>query len=461
MKKIFNIVSISIVFILVAVMVSCDDKPEVYDFPVDEYFYEIPDVPVTQDYVVGVRYDRKSRDSIRISPNGPVIPNHGNDLLWWDNGQARGQWYTGTPKLGEYDTRRDSATVIRKHMDWGRQAGIDFFVITWGGRGYTDTILMQFDRLWREGDPRIVIRFDPNYLHNRTGWGNDTLMLNPGRMDTLRHDFDSLYVNVMQKQFAYKHRTTGYPVAILCEFVNKRGDIINLKEFVNFFRKENMFTGQPNNLFLIGELGGSIWTSPENWGWHPAPGQPGHGYGVIRPDTIGALEAMYTNDYQHSNYDRYLGQYSFLDYNYTYWRSKLEPMGKEYIPTIYPAFDNRISDFASNQFFIPRWREGVDTAYIVSSIQKGIKAIPSLPAQQVNPNGMRVGTVGTGNPYNFSDITKNPYQQWANVAKRNAGNSRIIMVRSWNDFQQGNTLEPTEEYGEDYLNYTKRFFKRP
>ena len=459
MKKKFNIISLSIIFTLGAFMVSCSDKPDVYEFPVGEYFYDIPDVPVTEDYVIGVRYDRKSTDSIRASVGGTPL---GDDLIWWDGGSTalRGQWYTGTPLLGEYDTRRDSSKVIRQHMDWGRQAGIDFFIISWGGRGYTDTILMQFDRLWKEGDPRVVIRFDPNYLLGRTGYGNDTLMLNPGRMDTLRHDFDSLYVNVMQKQFAYKNKNTGYPVVILCEFVNKLG-ITDLKEFVSFFKKENKFTKEPNNLFMMGELGGSVWTSPENWGWHPAPGQPGHGYGQIKPDTIAAFEAVFTNDLQHSNYDRYLGQYSFLDYNYTYWRSKLAPMAKEYIPTIYPAFDNRITSYASNQFFIPRWKESDNTAYIVSSIQEGIKAVPSLPANQVDENGMRVGTVGTGDQYNLSNYTKNPYQQWANVAKRNVGPSRIILVRSWNDFAQGNTLEPTKEYGVEYLNYTKRFFKRP
>ena len=432
MKKIFNI--ISIIFILGAIVASCDDKPNVYEFPVGEYFYEIPDVPVTEDYVIGVRYDTKGRDSLRN--------------IWWDGGATpqRRTLYTGTPVLGEYDTREDSATVIRQHMDWGKKAGIDFFVISWGGHGYNDTILMQWERLWREGDPRVVIRFDPNYLHNRTGQGTDTLQLNKLRMDTLRADFDSLYVHVMSKDYVYKNKNTGYPTMILCEFTGKQGDITDLNAFVNFFRAENKFTQKKNDLFIIGELGGSVWTSPENWGWRAE----GDKYGIFKADTISTLEAMYTNDLQHTNYDRYLGQYSFLDYNYRYWQNTLAPLGKEYIPTIYPAFDNRIREPNSTQFFIPRWREGVDTAYIVSPIQEGI-----IPGE-----GFVEELKGLGEQYNFSDIKKNPYQEWANVAKRNVGPSRIIMVRSWNDFGTGNTLEPTKEYGETYLDYTRRFFKK-
>eukprot|EP00292_Cryptomonas_paramecium_P019389 CAMPEP_0113661578 /NCGR_PEP_ID=MMETSP0038_2-20120614/53_1 /TAXON_ID=2898 /ORGANISM="Cryptomonas paramecium" /LENGTH=122 /DNA_ID=CAMNT_0000576287 /DNA_START=184 /DNA_END=549 /DNA_ORIENTATION=+ /assembly_acc=CAM_ASM_000170 len=37
------------------------------------------------------------------------------------------------PVLGEYKSIDQS--VIRKHHDWGKQAGIDFFAVSWGGDG--------------------------------------------------------------------------------------------------------------------------------------------------------------------------------------------------------------------------------------------------------------------------------------------------------------------------------------
>jgi hypothetical protein len=46
-----------------------------------------------------------------------------------------------------------------------------------------------------------------------------------------------------------------------------------------------------------------------------------------------------------------------------------------------------------------------------------------------------------------------------NVAKRNMGISRIVIIDSWNHFQYGTTIEPAEEYTTDYLDITKEQFK--
>jgi hypothetical protein len=254
----------------------------------------------------------------------------------------------------------------------------------------------------------------------------DTLMLNPGRMDSLRMDLDFLYDNFMSHDFAYKNN--GRPIMALCNFDNKPADITSLQQFTNFLRGQH-------NVWIIGELP-SNWTSPENWGYRDATT-----HGVVKADTIATLDAMYITDLQTNNYDRYQGLYSFLDYNYNYWKTRIEPLGKEYIPVIFPAFDDRIREPLSTQYFYPRWKDSNPVgqqAYVISSTQTG----------------------GTGISYNFSDIVKNPYQQFANVAKRNVGPSRIIMVRNWNNFDNGNSLEPTVEYGTDYLKYTKQFFKK-
>ncbi|GHV22853.1 hypothetical protein FACS189428_5520 [Clostridia bacterium] len=142
MKKIINIISI---FFLPAILfVACEDKPDVYEFPVDEYVYEIPDVPVTADYVVGVPYDVKTRDTLYN--------------VWYDGGKKEHELYTGTPVLGEYDHRKD-ADVLRQHLDWGKEAGIDFFVLSWGGHGLNDTILMNWEQLYAQDHarPKVVV----------------------------------------------------------------------------------------------------------------------------------------------------------------------------------------------------------------------------------------------------------------------------------------------------------------
>lgn len=53
------------------------------------------------------------------------------------------------------------------------------------------------------------------------------------------------------------------------------------------------------------------------------------------------------------------------------------------------------------------------------------------------------------------------YRTLCNVAKMNADNStRLILIDSWNDWQEDMQLEPAESYGDLYLDITKQEFKK-
>ena len=53
------------------------------------------------------------------------------------------------------------------------------------------------------------------------------------------------------------------------------------------------------------------------------------------------------------------------------------------------------------------------------------------------------------------------YKQLCNVAKMNANETtRLIMIDSWNDWSLGSQLEPAVSYGDAYLEYTKKQFKK-
>jgi len=409
MKKLFSIFSI---FILpVFIFISCQDKPDVYKFPTDQYVYDIPDVPVTDDYVVGVPYDTKFRDPI--------------NNVWWDSGKKAHQLYTGNPLLGEYDLRKD-IDVLSQHLEWGKEAGIDFFILSWGGRGYNDTIIQRWETLWNADHslPRVVIRFDPGY---RFLSGHDTLQLSQLHMDSLRHDLDSLYTNVMMHDFAYK-KSDNKPLMVFTNFTNA-SQIPRLNNFITFLKSSQTIN---NKIWIMAELGGG-WTSPERWGYNATNGYNGPSDGYVRADSIKPFDAFFITDISHNNYDRYYSQYSYLDYNYRYWQDRMKPLGKEYIPTVMPGYDDRVNTPASDRFFIPRWKDGKG-AYIISD------------------------TINT--QHNLSSFTENPYKKWANVAKRNVGESRIILVYNWNDFPGGRNIEPTTQTGKDYLLYTRKFFKK-
>jgi hypothetical protein len=409
MKKLIIILNI---VVAASLFVACEDRPDVYEFPIDEYVYDIPDVPVTTDYVIGVPYDTKYRDTL--------------ENVWWDSGKKAQALYTGKPALGEYDVKQD-VDVLRQHLDWGKEAGIDFFILGWGGHGYNDTILMNWEQLYAQDNarPKVVIRFDPGYRFK----GQDTLQLLPLVMDSLRFDLDSVYTHVMMHDFAYK-KADGKPVMVFTNFTNT-GQVPRVNDFVSFLKNSPTIN---NNIWLMADLGSS-WTSPEKWGFNQTNGYSvGPQYGYVMADSIKPFDAFFINNTTHNSYDRYYSQYSYLDYNYRYWQERMKPLGKEYIPTVVPAFDNRIADPNNDNFFIPRWKDG-EGAYIISDAATELQ-------------------------HNFDNFKENPYKTWANVAKRNVGESRIIMVYSWNDFGMGRNLEPTEETGTDYLRYTRAFFKK-
>jgi|GEM_PF-3015876 len=407
------------------VVIACVDEPDVYQFPTDKYYYDIPDVPVTEDYVIGVPYN--------IVDSG----------YWFNESRNEEELYTGNPKLGEYTARkpnsREPSNVLHEHLKWGKEAGIDFFMVSWGGRGWNDTLLIEWERLYNLDNqyPRIVIRYDPGYLLNRNAIRdmpetNDTLQLDIPRMDTLRMDFDSIYTHVMSKSFAYKDKK-GNPVMAFCNFTNKYpGEILDLSKFINEYR-----TIADNKLWIMGEVGGN-WSSPENWGYRDATTK-----GIARADTISHFDAVYITDIATGDYERWSGYYSFMDYNYNYWQQRMRPINKEYIPIIFPAFDNKVRDPSNNNYHIARWypESKGNKPYIVSA------------AGEYHEDGEDV-------QYNLSNIKENPYKMLANVAKRNVGDSRIILVYHWNDFRNGNNLEPTREINEDYLMYTRKFFKK-
>ncbi|MCS2303122.1 glycoside hydrolase family 99-like domain-containing protein [Bacteroides ovatus] len=52
------------------------------------------------------------------------------------------------------------------------------------------------------------------------------------------------------------------------------------------------------------------------------------------------------------------------------------------------------------------------------------------------------------------------YINFCNVAKRNIGSKNIVLVNSWNNYQKGTNLEPTEENKSEFLKITRNQFKK-
>lgn len=126
-------------------------------------------------------------------------------------------------------------------------------------------------------------------------------------------------------------------------------------------------------------------------------------------EAIQTLDAISLKDWSTNNYDRSVFFPSYVDQNWQNWTDSTTVWGVDFTPVIFSGFDDKALD-------------------------------PDSPLYNLG-----------GNPQFYVDL--------CHVAKRNMSESRMVLINSWNNFQFGNTIEPTEEYGTGYLEITKDQFK--
>jgi len=108
-------------------------------------------------------------------------------------------------------------------------------------------------------------------------------------------------------------------------------------------------------------------------------------------------------------YDRSVFYPAFSDQAFKNWADSTSVWGIDFVPCIMPGFDDKVMTPASKNFNIVR--------------------------------------------------SAKLYTDMCNVAKRNLGEKKITIINSWNNFQFGTSIEPTSEYGTEYLEITSKQFK--
>lgn len=457
MKKTYII---PVLLALAIAIVSCVDEPDMGEFPTNKYYYDIPDVPVETDYVIGVMYHEL------------------NETYWFRGIGANNQpdfsqplGYTGTPKLGNpdqnggYYIRKDyynNGKILRQQLDWAKQAGIDFLLVNWNrsvawnNAVKVDTFMLNFANVWKPGDPKIAFVFDCGHLHNigelRDFPEADSLHVNHkeppsllypngkvigpyddgrGTKETFLGQLDSLKNFFFNEPYYYKladgrpllglngyertnnvqstikdvRDTLGIGVYLISPTIRYGNGYTSIHNIYNIYNTVRTGRKDANNRDIFKE----VYLFRENGGKNGNPQMPFDA--MYQP-------AMLTNEYaRHGEGNWRRNYFSIVDFNYNEWKRKLAEKGADYIPSIMPAFDdsNRTDLSSPSRIFI----------------------------------------------HEREPETGELYKSYANVGKRNANSTRrIILINSWNDFRQGSGLEPTEEYGESYLNFTKKYFKK-
>jgi hypothetical protein len=345
--------SISILFIAASIF-SCKKKD---DYLVDpsKYIFPIPAVQLTEDARVGAYY------SVYSSTDWAVKRNY-------------------TPLLGTYDAK--NAAVMQQHIKWADSAGVNFFAFKWDGTA-NNAVLDNFKNVSATGNTKMVIEYTTSHLK-----ATNAAPLTGAKLATFASEWRTL-INSYVNTSAY-YRIDNRPVVILSPLNLSSSTLtsIDYKLVADTLRSVMQSAGL--NPYIIGELT-TGWVAPINYG----------------DSVLKAMDGIVLTTWSTTDYDRKFAFYSYSDLNFQNWKKTLEAWNVDYVPCIFPGWDN----------------PSVASQYVIERNEKN-------------------------------------YVDYCNIAKRSMGKNRVVMINSWNDFQKGNSLEPTQEYGSQYLQLTRRELKK-
>jgi hypothetical protein len=346
-------ISLYILFVVLFITNACNKKNE--NLP-PNFNYKIDPVSITENVNVGAYfYNYASTD--------------------W------AKKYTDTPSLGEYSSL--TATIMAQERNWADSAGVDFFVFNWNGATAGDPLLNSFINI-RNNKVKMVIDFNTAHLT-----ATNSSPLTGAKLATMINEFKSLVSNRFIKDYYYT--INGQPVVLISplNLSSTASTSIDYTTVIPALRKS--LDSMSIHPYIIGEI-----TS----GWLPP---------VRYAAAIKVMDGVDLSDWSTSVYDRVVFMASYTDQNWKNWTDSTTVWNIDYVPCIFPGFNDKTMTPASALYNIDR--------------------------------------------------STNFYTDFCNVAKRNMSKRRLVLINSWNDFQKGTAVEPTKGYGSTYLGITKTQFK--
>lgn len=357
---------------LVLLFTSCvkkDNGPSVSD---NILAYEIKEVPVTEDFVVGAWY-------YNLASFNPAI--------------------TEVPVVGKYSMPNGVVppAVMTKHIEYAGKAGIDYF-------------LFQFRSASRDANnyrsDSAVIR---SFLDANTANMNFALAYNfssgtyaistatPLEKDAVK--LEQFYQDILRMAALFSNpnyrKAGGKPLL----YIMNAQQLFSNDNSAIYKTLRSRVAALGVQLYIVGMQ--DRWTPPARYPFRYQNG----------------VDAIYHQSFssQLSDWDRWYLLPQTMDQNWKYSKQWFaDNIGVDYVPNITPAYNWKI-----------------------------------LQPTSSNPNYPR-----TDNGEIFRKL--------CNVAKMNAStNTRLILIDSWNKWDEDMQLEPANSYGELYINITREEFKRP
>lgn len=425
---------------------------------IDDYFlnYEIPEIPVTEDYQIGIFYNKNG--DMKQTPNGDANFTRWEILTKLDAElNSKTNYNNLTPQVmpksqqeGLLEVKGDDQSyrmipMVQEHVDGCIEAGADFMILPELGvdlnqgpgtrlsKGDSLLVTMFLGRSGRGGNKlpiphlgqpgrdfvdlrnmKIVVSINWNNivdLQPKLSSSNcieDVPGKNYNGVDYTRQQLLNNFFSEVGKCFfdddAYYKVGGTRPMVYI---KNKTGEMYakNSKAMYDSIRRAvKEATGY--DIYIVAESA-DVWCN-----------QMRYQYFYMQGD-VDAVASR--NMYDQSEMTRSYMYPQMIDQNWKYNREVALPAfgnGMEYIPTIGPGWNKLVQD--------------------------GRGAIGNTPIVERNPE---------------------TYRTMCNVAKMNAGPSRLIFIDSYNKYNFNSFIEPTVEnygkgYGDTYLKITRQQFKK-
>ncbi len=224
-----------------------------------------------------------------------------------------------SPELGWYDS--NDSSVISRHYDMARYAGIDYFTVSWWGQGSKD------DNVFK------------NVMIDHPNRGNIKLCVMLESNITNDNVYSQMYYlasNYFSKPGYYK--IGGKPVVYV--YQTRTRSKSDLQDFVSKMRQAASAAGF-NDIYIVGD---EVW-SDENGQWYYFTFKYDESRislfdAITNYDVYGYIREM--NDYSSSGSGRYVSSSDLDNWNSwnSRWKSEANSRGVNFIPGIFPGYDD-------------------------------------------------------------------------------------------------------------------------
>lgn len=351
-----NLTFLIIITLSVGLFVSCSTDYHLPD--TEKFFYPIPETKLTENVNVGAYYFTYTSTD-------------------WSKD------YVDNPELGKYDIYSNSS-LLTKQFEWATRGGLSFFILNWDNKDSDNELLSIYASSHTSSAPRMVLNYNLAHLK-----ATNSSPLTDAKLSTMIDELTDLYTTHMSKDYYFK--VENQPVIMITSLIpaSNAGNAVNFNLVMNAVRDE--FSKIGVTPYFIGELP-TGWRAPQTY-----------------KNNIITMDAVILNNWAPTDYDKSYAFLSFNDISWRNWCDSTSAWNVDYVPCIFPAYNDSIAVPKTRNFGINR--------------------------------------------------SEKFFIDYCNVAKRNLGKEkRFVIVNSWNDYKKGNTLEPASSYGTKYLEILKEQF---